>query len=74
MSNGQGSDVRAEIVDLLLQKIATDRHPSIPMMDFVERLLTPDDLPLYAGILMDKVRTEKYPSVSMIKRLLALAS
>jgi hypothetical protein len=73
-SNGRGIDVRGEVVNLLLQKIASDRHPSITMMNLIEELLVPDDVPAYAGVLMDKVKTETYPSISMIRRLMALTS
>jgi hypothetical protein len=73
-SNGKGVDVRREVVNLLIQKIASDRHPSVPMMNLVEELLAPDDIPAYAGVLMDKVKTERYPSYSMIRRLMGLTS
>ena len=73
-SNGKGVDVRGEVVDLLLEKIASDRNPSVTMMNLVEELLAPDDVPAYVGVLMDKVKTDRYPSYSMIRRLLALAS
>jgi hypothetical protein len=73
-SNGKGVDVRGEVVNLLIQKIASDRHPSVPMMNLVEELLAPDDVPAYAGVLMDKVKTERYPSYSMIRRLMGLTS
>ena len=73
-SNGKGVDVRGEVVNLLLQKIASDRNPSVTMMNLVEELLAPDDVPAYAGILLDKVKTERYPSLSMIRRLLVLTS
>ena len=29
------------------------------MMNLVEELLAPDDVPAYAGVLMDKVKTER---------------
>ena len=70
-SNGKGIDIRAEVVNMLLQKIATDRHPSVTMMNIAEELLKPDDVPAYAAVLMDKVKTEKYPSWAMIRRLMA---
>ena len=54
---------------MLLQKIASDRNPSITMMNIVEELLAPDDIPTYVGVLMDKVKTERYPSLAMIRRL-----
>jgi hypothetical protein len=44
------------------------------MMNLVEQLLAPDDVPAYAAVLMDKVKTERHPSISMIRRLAALTS
>jgi hypothetical protein len=44
------------------------------MMNMVEELLAPDDVPAYVGVLLDKVKTERYPSLAMLRRLLALAS
>ena len=72
-SNDEGLDVRAEVVNMLIQKIAADRNPSIPMMNFVEELLTPDDVPAYVAVLMDKVKTEKYPSLAMMRRLMGFS-
>jgi len=72
-SNGKGIDVRAEIVNMLVQKIASDRHPSVTMMNLVEELLAPDDVPAHVAVLMDKVTTEKYPSLSMIRRLMGFS-
>jgi hypothetical protein len=71
-SNDQAADLRGEMVNLLLQKIAAERHPSATQMNMLESLLTADDLPAYAGVLMDKIQTEKYPSTTMIRRLMAL--
>jgi hypothetical protein len=73
-SNGEGLDVRGEVVDLLLEKIASDRNPSVTMMNLVEELLAPDDIPAYAAVLMDKVKTERFPSISMLRRVMALTS
>jgi hypothetical protein len=72
--NGEEVDVRGELVDLLLEKIASDRNPSITMMNLVEELLAPDDVPAYAAVLMDKVKSERFPSLSMIRRVMALTS
>jgi hypothetical protein len=73
-SNGKGIDVRGEVVNLLLEKIASDRNPSVTMMNMVEELLAPDDVPAYVEVLMDKVKTDRYPSYSMLRRILALTS
>ena len=73
-SNGEEVDVRGEVVDLLIERIASDRNPSVTMMNLVEDLLAPDDVPAYAAVLMDKVKTERFPSISMIRRLIGLNS
>ena len=73
-SNGEEVDVRGEVVDLLIEKIASDRNPSVTMMNLVEDLLAPDDVPAYAAVLMDKVKAERFPSISMIRRLIGLIS
>jgi hypothetical protein len=52
------------VVNLLVEKIASDRNPSVTMMNLVEELLAPDDVPAYLGVLLDKVRprgTGAYP-------------
>ena len=71
-NNGNDIDIRGSLVDLFLEKIASDRNPSVTMMNLVEQLLAPDDIPAYAAVLMDKVQTERFPSISMIRRLMAL--
>ena len=73
-SNGEEIDVRGEVVDLLINKIASERNPSITMMNIVEQLLAPDDIPAYVAVLTEKVKTDRFPSVSMIRRLIALTS
>ena len=73
-SDGEGLDVRGEVVDLLLEKIASDRNPSVTMMNMVEELLAPDDVPAYAAVLMDKVKTDRFPSYSMLRRLIGLTA
>ena len=72
-SKGKGIDVRGEVVNLLLEKIASDRHPSVTDMDLVEQLLAPDDVPVYVSVLWDKVKSERHPSSTMIRRLLGVA-
>ena len=59
---------------MLLEQIASDRNPSVTMMNMVEELLAPDDVPAYVGVRMDKVKTDRYPSYSMLRRILALTS
>lgn len=67
-----GTDSRASLLDLLLEKVAEDAYPSGVMMDIVEELLLPDEVPAYAAVLMEKIREDTYPSIPMMRRLLAL--
>ena len=62
--NGEEVDVRGEVVDMLIEKIASDRNPSVTMMNLVEELLAPDDVTAYAEVLMDLVieRVASMPS------------
>jgi len=48
-------DVRAELVNQLLHKVDEDPFPSPTMMNQIEALLTPDELPRYARVLLNKI-------------------
>ena len=74
MADNDGTDSRARLVDVLLKKIAEDPFPSITMMDLIEELLLPDEVPAYAAVLMDKINDERFPSVSMMRRVADLAA
>ena len=65
--------VREQVLDLLLEKVATDRYPSSAMLDDIERLLTPWRREDYADVLLDKIRQDRYPSRVMIDRLVRLS-
>lgn len=65
---------RAALLDLLLSKVKDDRYPSATMLDLLEQLLTPEELPAYAGVLMEKIAGDTYPSASMMKRIVSLVS
>lgn len=62
-------DVRREIVTLLMDKVHRDTFPSNAMMDSIEQLMDPEEIPAYAGVLMEKVRDSEFPSLELIKRL-----
>lgn len=66
------NDVRARLLDLLLAKVAADTFPSATMMDLVEELLQPDDVPAYAAVLMEKIYDDVFPSIPLMQRVLAL--
>ena len=65
--------VREQVLDLLLEKVESDRYPSSSMLDDIERLLTPWRREDYAQVLLDKVRQDRYPSRSMLERLVRLS-
>ena len=62
------------MVILLVETIASDRNPSVTMMNLVEELLAPDDVRACLGVLFDKVQIERYLSLSVIRRLIARTS
>lgn len=66
-------NVREQVLDMLLEKIANDRYPSTEMLEDVERLLTPWRIQDYAQVLLDKVQQDRFPSRTMIQRLIRLS-
>jgi hypothetical protein len=73
MADDNGFDPRSEVLNVLLEKVAADTYPSETMLDLIEQLAQPDEIPAYAAILVDKVRADTYPSISMLKRLVELS-
>jgi hypothetical protein len=65
---------RSALLDLLLSKVKEDRFPSATMLDLLEQVMTPEELPAYAGVLMEKVANDTYPSASIMKRLVSLST
>jgi hypothetical protein len=74
-NNGQRQieQTRSALVDLLMSKVKDDQFPSSTTLDLIEELLTPEELPAYAALLMEKIAGDTYPSVSMMGRLVSLA-
>jgi len=73
MPNNDSYDVRAEMLEALLQKVGRDRFPSSTMLDWIEELLTPEDVPIYVELLLERVRSENFPSIPMMARIKRLA-
>jgi hypothetical protein len=63
------TDVRAQLLQTLLEHVEEDQYPSTTMMDTIEEMLTPDDVEQYAGVLLAKVADDTYPSIGMIRRI-----
>ena len=53
----------------LLEKVQGDPYPSNTMLDMLEELLTPEELPAYVVMLQDRIRADNFPSIPMLKRL-----
>jgi len=66
-------NAREMLLEALLEKVATDRYPSVTMLDLIESLLRTDEVPIYVEILLQQVRDETYPSIPMLRRIAALA-
>lgn len=64
---------RAELLQALLQKLEDDPYPSSTMLDMIEDILTPEEVPLYAEALLTKIRSERFPSIPMLNRLKDIA-
>jgi hypothetical protein len=63
-SNGKRVDVRCEVVNLLVENIASDRNPSVTMLNLVKERLAPDDVPHIWGSCWTRCRprgTRAYP-------------
>jgi hypothetical protein len=69
MANAEDFDVRAELVSVLIQKIENDQYPSTTMLDMLEELLAPEDVPAYVQLLTRRIRSERFPSIPMLHRL-----
>jgi hypothetical protein len=68
-SENSGTDVRHDLVRLLIEKVRRDPYPSGTMMDLIEEMLAPEDVPAYAGVLMEKIQSDEFPSLDMMTRV-----
>lgn len=69
MATKQDDDTRTQLFRLLLDKVAQDQYPSSTMLDMIEKIVTPEELPEYTEMLMAKIEGEQYPSYDLIQRL-----
>jgi hypothetical protein len=65
-------DLRSELLQELWRRVEADTYPSATMMDRIEYLLLPDEVPHYAEILMQRIRPDAYPSIDLINRVARL--
>lgn len=64
---------RRELLDALMAKVDEDVYPSSTMLDMIESMLTPADVPAYSESLMSRIRADRYPSISLMQRVQNLA-
>ncbi len=65
-------ELRSEMLEELWRRVEADTYPSATLMDRIERLLLPNEVPFYAELLMQKIRPDRYPSIDLINRVVRL--
>lgn len=69
MPTAELNDLRSTLVQGLLDRIEAEPYPSVTMLDMIESLLAPEELPEYVQLLMDRVNADQYPSIDMLNRI-----
>lgn len=69
MAKDEYDYARIELLRILMEKMAEETYPSATMMDTIEELMLPEELPVYAKLLVDRIESERYPSIDMINRV-----
>ncbi len=69
MRTDQRDDARVELLRFLMRKVEQDRYPSATMLDIVESLLRPPEVPAYVEMLVERVEADEYPSMDLIRRV-----
>jgi hypothetical protein len=67
------SELHAQILEVLLEKVREDPFPSVTMLNMLEGMLQQDDVEAYTAVLMDKIREVNFPSIDQLRRLLNFA-
>lgn len=63
------NDVRSSLLKVLLDKVEADPYPSATMLNIIESLLKPDEVPDYVEQLVKRVRADAFPSIDMLRRI-----
>ena len=74
MARDEYDFARLELLRVLMDKVAEENYPSATMMDTIEELMIPQELPVYAQLLVDHIERSRFPSIDMIQRLRDLQS
>ena len=65
-------EARAAYLQLLMERVRQDRHPSATHMTMIEQALPPQLVPDYVELLIEKVADDASPSISMLRRIARL--
>ncbi len=66
-------EVRAWLVEFLLDKVREDRYPSPTHLALIEKWISRDGVPDYLPVLIDKVEQDTFPSIPMLRRIRRVA-
>lgn len=69
MAKDEFDDARLQLLRVLMDKVAEENYPSATIMDTIEELMIPQELPVYARLLAEKIEDSRFPSIDMINRL-----
>lgn len=69
MAKDEFDDARLQLLRVLMDKVAEETYPSATIMDTIEELMIPQELPVYARLLAEKIEDSRFPSIDMINRL-----
>ncbi len=62
-------EVRASFLQMLMERVRQDRHPSATHMAMIEQALPAQLIPAYVEILLEKVSKDQNPSIPMLRRI-----
>lgn len=69
MAEQEQFSAQHELFEVLMEKVRADPYPSATMLNMIEQVLTPDDVPTYLGVLLERIREDTFPSISMLQRV-----
>jgi hypothetical protein len=69
MARDEYDFARVQLLRVLMDKVAEENYPSATMMDTIEELMIPQELPVYAQLLVNHIESSRFPSIDMIQRL-----
>jgi hypothetical protein len=68
------NELHERYAEVLLERIRSDKHPSVTHMNLLEAVAPPRQLAEYTLHLMEKIESERHPSISMMYRVQKLIS